>query len=498
MTKRLLNTKSIPLPKIQRRRTLIASALILQGLVLVVAWVVTFRTVRGELALAVQDYIVRENSELVEDLANRFPMDGSDPSAFESEEWDQWQQVIEEAATDLPAGGFACLLDGDGHVLCHPDIREDRYLRRVNLGKKLIESATPGGEQVQLDRLAADETFSGRVSFVADGTHYVATRKVPGTDLRLLVHQPEAELFRAGDEVTSSIVASAATAAIAVLLLSGGGLMLVVRSYDSVFESVNRRLRSNLQLARDIQQATFPQTLPVVKGFELAAWSEPAEETGGDTFDVIGLRSPRDSGAPSEPGESEAALVALADATGHGVGPALAATAFRSLLRMAARSDQSVQEMVSRINEQMYADLPAGRFVTGWVARLDGETGEIESCAAGQGPILIYRASDAQIERLPTDTVPIGVLESIDFESAGRIALEPGDTVAAISDGIFEALGPAGEAFGIERVEHAIVSSASGDADSIMNAIREALAAFTGSAPADDDRTVVIVKRSPR
>ena len=85
------------------------------------------------------------------------------------------------------------------------------------------------------------------------------------------------------------------------------------------------RLERDLQIARQIQQGTFPDALPAIGGFDLVAWSEPADETGGDTYDVIG----RSAGS---------VLFLLADATGHGIGPALSVTQVRAMLRNGPRS----------------------------------------------------------------------------------------------------------------------------------------------------------------
>ena len=97
---------------------------------------------------------------------------------------------------------------------------------------------------------------------------------------------------------------------------------------------VREKLQRDLQLARQIQQSTVPTLLPRLAGFGLAAWSEPAEETGGDAFDVIGFRTGH---ATAGDDEADRALLLLADATGHGIGPALAVTQLRAMLRMAAR-----------------------------------------------------------------------------------------------------------------------------------------------------------------
>jgi hypothetical protein len=133
------------------------------------------------------------------------------------------------------------------------------------------------------------------------------------------------------------------------------------------------RLERDLQLARQIQQRTFPQRLPQVAGFAIAGWIEPAEETGGDTYDVIELTEGRRASAPEIASHRAGRAVALlADATGHGIGPALSVTQVRAMLRMALRMQEGLEVIAFQLNQQLHADLPEGRFITAWIGELDG------------------------------------------------------------------------------------------------------------------------------
>ncbi|MHC4990962.1 MAG: PP2C family protein-serine/threonine phosphatase, partial [Planctomycetota bacterium] len=214
---------------------------------------------------------------------------------------------------------------------------------------------------------------------------------------------------------------------------------------------VREKLERDLTVARQIQQRTFPRELPDLPGFELDAWSEPAEETGGDAFDVIPCP---DEGAVVN--DAAIALLILADATGHGIGPALSVTQVRSMMRMAARlaagSNRGLQRIARDINNQLCEDLPEGRFITAWLGMLDVETSTITSGSAGQAPILHFSASRGEFEQLDADAVPFGVTTDLDIDHHDPVVLEPGDIFAVISDGVFEALDPSMSQFGTDRV----------------------------------------------
>lgn len=249
------------------------------------------------------------------------------------------------------------------------------------------------------------------------------------------------------------------------------------------------RLERDLQVARDIQQATLPQRLPTLVGFELEVWAEPANETGGDTYDAIDL-------APDRAGDGRRAeaLLFVADATGHGVGPALTATAVRSLLRMAVRTGQGIDDIARHLNDQLYQDLGQGRFVTAWLAEVDTRRRQVRSLSAGQAPILIYRRARDHCEVRSADGPPLGVFPGTAPSAGAWSTLAPGDIVAVISDGIFEAVDPDGEAFGVERTVAAIRAQRDAPAHAIRTALLQELSRFTREHPADDDRTILILK----
>jgi phosphoserine phosphatase len=251
------------------------------------------------------------------------------------------------------------------------------------------------------------------------------------------------------------------------------------------------RIERDLQVARRIQQDTLPERIPVVPGFDIHGWNEPAEETGGDTYDVIGCRH-----VPGEDGSTEAerAVLLLADASGHGIGPALSVTQVRAMLRMAVRVGEDLPGIVHHLNAQLCADLTEGRFVTAWVGELDARERTLRSFSCGQGPLLFYRTAAQACETIETDTVPLGCLDDLAVVPREPIRMEPGDVFVVLSDGVIDAESATGERFGTPRVMDLIVSAREGSAEELVAALRQALTLFTGGARPDDDRTAVVIK----
>jgi serine phosphatase RsbU (regulator of sigma subunit) len=255
------------------------------------------------------------------------------------------------------------------------------------------------------------------------------------------------------------------------------------------------KLEGDLQIARQIQHQTFPGQMPSLKGFEIDAWSEPADETGGDTYDVIGYKATagrRSSFLSIE--DANKAMLLLADATGHGIGPALSVTQVRAMLRMAVRMGESLAKIAKHMNEQLHTDLYGGRFITVWLAKLDPKEHTLTSFSAGQAPLLHYHASQNRFDVLDADSPPFGILNTIDITIPDPIVLAPGDIFAVFSDGIFEASNGRKQQFGTERVMKVISKNRHKQSKQILAVLKKAVTDFTEGLPAADDRTALIIK----
>jgi serine phosphatase RsbU (regulator of sigma subunit) len=259
------------------------------------------------------------------------------------------------------------------------------------------------------------------------------------------------------------------------------------------------KLERDLQVARQIQQGTFPNELPALSGFAIDAWSEPAEETGGDSYDVVGYQSaPAGEPVVLTVADADRAVLLMADATGHGVGPALSVSQIRAMLRMAVRMGERLPRIARHVNEQLCADLPEGRFITAWLGELNASDHTLTSFSAGQGPLLFYEAAKGACHVIGADTPPMGVMPDLDITIGEPIRMKAGDIFAVISDGIFEAANPEGKLFGTNRVVEVIRAHCGETPAQILAALRKAVDEFASEAPAADDRTAIIIRRTGR
>jgi len=245
---------------------------------------------------------------------------------------------------------------------------------------------------------------------------------------------------------------------------------------------VKQRMERDLALAREIQSRVLPETLPTVGGYEMAGWSDPADETGGDIYDVIKTDDHR-------------ALLLMGDATGHGIGPALSVTQVRAMVRIAARLRADLNDIARHVNSQLSEDLPSNRFVTAFIGELDANAHVVRYHAAGQGPLLHFHAKTGQCDWLDASTFPMGIMPDLPMDDLPRFDLEPGDIVGLMSDGIFEYADPDGEQFMEHRAGEVIQAHHNGSMQAMIEHIRAAVRQFARGAPQADDMTIVLIKR---
>jgi phosphoserine phosphatase RsbU/P len=239
--------------------------------------------------------------------------------------------------------------------------------------------------------------------------------------------------------------------------------------------------RQALELARELQLSTLPQALPALAGYDMHATFLPAEQTGGDTYDL----------ALIEPG----LLVVLGDATGHGIAPALSVTQMHAMLRMALRLGADLETAFRQVNDQLAETLPAGRFVTAFIGLLDARTHRLRFLSGGQGPILHWRAAAGDCVTHKATSFPMGAMPVRKLRPAVEIAFAPGDILALLSDGIYEYEDAAGAQFGAARVEAALRAHHRASAAALSERLLHEVRAFAQGAPQADDVTMVLVKR---
>ena len=244
------------------------------------------------------------------------------------------------------------------------------------------------------------------------------------------------------------------------------------------------RLREGIRMARHIQQKLFPANSFPSAEFEICGASRPAEETGGDYFDYIRM-------------QDDGLAVVIGDVSGHGLGPALLMAALRAYVRALLMTRTDPGEILGLLNNALAEDALDGHFTTLLLARLDSSTGSIVYSSAGHTPGFILSASGEVKSILESTAIPLAIERDAVFPSGSVPALEPGELLLLVTDGIVEAQGLDNELFGIDRLLDLVRAHQELPARQILEALYASLEAYSGTLAPCDDMTAIIVKAAP-
>ncbi|MGH7214444.1 MAG: PP2C family protein-serine/threonine phosphatase [Tepidisphaeraceae bacterium] len=241
-------------------------------------------------------------------------------------------------------------------------------------------------------------------------------------------------------------------------------------------------LRREMELARKVQQAMIPAQPPRVRGLEARGWNRPASVTCGDCYDLWQLPDGRLG-------------IFVADASGHGIGPALVVSQVRTLARVLCDVESDPERLLARINLRAAADLEGGSFVTAFVGFLSSD-GRLEWSSYGHGPIIMRAAPDRPLEAHAAPHPPLGILHDM-CEMQGQVAqLEAGGQLILLSDGIIEARHPSQGLFGMPRVTQLLDANAGAAPAQVITTLRNAVTHWQGGDEPVDDQTLVVVRRT--
>jgi serine phosphatase RsbU (regulator of sigma subunit)/predicted ester cyclase len=239
------------------------------------------------------------------------------------------------------------------------------------------------------------------------------------------------------------------------------------------------RIEQELKVARSIQQASLPEKVPDLEGWQISPYYQPAREVGGDFYDFH-LFS-----------EGRLGLV-VGDATGKGVPAALVMSSTRSMLRALARASNSPGEVLEQVNDLLVTDIPTNMFVTCFYAILDPKSATLSYANAGHD--LPYLRHGDEAEELRARGMPLGLMSGMSYEE-GEASLRQEDDVLFYSDGLVEAHDPKGEMFGFPRLRALVAQHA--EERSLGNLLLEELYSFVGEGwEQEDDITLLTLRRS--
>jgi sigma-B regulation protein RsbU (phosphoserine phosphatase) len=244
--------------------------------------------------------------------------------------------------------------------------------------------------------------------------------------------------------------------------------------------SKERRLLNierELQIAREIQASTLPQSTPQVEGLRMAARYLPMTAVAGDFYDFLVLDQNRVG-------------VLVADVSGHGVPAALIASMVKVALHSLAGKADRPAELIAGLNN-ILSDQLRGQFVTAAYLLVDIANRRAMYSAAGHPPMLLARAANSHLEPIESNGLLFGVMKDQAYSEAD-LQLARGDRILLYTDGLVEASDAEGREFGEVKLPGSHEAHRHAPADEAADRILRDLRTFAGP-NAQDDTTLIVV-----
>jgi serine phosphatase RsbU (regulator of sigma subunit) len=393
------------------------------------------------------------------------------------------------------------------------------------LARLVLEEARrllPGGQDLHIALLLAEEGGDGLTVGAADGDLFPAGRRLDPLDgiTRRILEGGGAEIvndlaedaryraepgclpglgallcapLRTSDRTYGVLaVASRAPAAfmaaeLKVLnVLAAQAAMALGRAHLIRARVEQELLQESLRLSRDIQRGMLSTDFPrFARGcpVDLYACMRPAREVGGDFYDFFYL-------------DPQTLLLAIGDVSGKGVPAALFMVMVKTLIRAIAKQETEPRRILDALNPELCRDNDSTMFVTLFLATLDLGSGRLTFAFGGHNPpVLLRRNGEAGYLAGEAGTI-LGIVEGLAY-SEDTLALEPGDGLLLYTDGITEAMDQDHEIFGEERLLRELDGLAGKDAQGLVETVLGAVGHHAQDAEQSDDITLLALRLGP-
>ncbi len=248
----------------------------------------------------------------------------------------------------------------------------------------------------------------------------------------------------------------------------------------------NQRMGAELDVAKQLQQMVLPrdQELQRIGSLEIAAFMQPADEVGGDYYDVLEY--------------DDHIKISIGDVTGHGLESGvvmlMVQMGIRTLLSTGCNQPQQCLQALNHALHENLLRMGSDKNLT--LCLLDYHDGKLE--ISGQHEDILIMRRNGQLEYLDTADLGIfvGLLPDIyEYIDSREIILEPGDGIVLFTDGVTEAKNAQKQFYGIERLSEIVTEYWSYSPHIVQQAVVEDLKAHLGTTALVDDITLLVLKR---
>lgn len=250
----------------------------------------------------------------------------------------------------------------------------------------------------------------------------------------------------------------------------------------------NERYQEELKIAKAVQKSLLPEKLECDAHFEVVAFSESADEVGGDYYDTLRIND-------------HTVVMIIADVSGKGTTAAFHMSQMKGIFHsLSQQPGITPAHFMTQANRALVYCLERGSFITAIYFMLDTKARTVQYARAGHCPLLYFDAAHATARFCEDKGTALGMVRSRDYEKyihTYTLPYHPGDMLVLFTDGITEARNAAGEEFGYDRLKAAVENISFESLKDMQQHLLRQLYEYTGSDEINDDYTTMIVRFKP-
>ncbi|MBX7247086.1 MAG: SpoIIE family protein phosphatase [Candidatus Sumerlaeaceae bacterium] len=375
-------------------------------------------------------------------------------------------------------GMFPPLMPTTSYALTKQKYLSERVKReRIPLGEGIIGEAARTGEAILVNDVAGDSRVPKVAhEYLTFRSIMVAPLKARGkiTGVLAVVNKRSGTNFSQEDlDLLLALADQAASTA------------QLVKLYDELAEK--QRIEQELRIAHDFQKMLLPAKCPDVPGFEIAAFSDPALEVGGDYYDFFHVDDAK-----------RYLGVVIADVSGKGIPGAFVMAMVRCTLRVVARNNLSPRDVLFKANDRLFADTKENVFVTMTYGILDSKNRTFKFARAGHEPLVTVKRDTESVQLTSPDGIALAMVESdmFSFLQEAEMKMDDGDTAVLYTDGVVEAMDPDNNEYGQKRFFDLVAANRQLSPKEIIEKSLHDIEEFTRGYPQHDDITLVAIRAS--
>ncbi|MFM7195183.1 MAG: PP2C family protein-serine/threonine phosphatase [Bacteroidota bacterium] len=246
----------------------------------------------------------------------------------------------------------------------------------------------------------------------------------------------------------------------------------------------NERYQEELKIARSVQQSLLPTVLEQASDLEVMAYSESADEVGGDYYDTI------------RTGPDQIAGI-IADVSGKGTTAAFQMSQMKGIFHSLARREADPADFLRQANRALVKCIDRGSFISALYFTVDHAMRTVHYSRGGHCPVLYFKSAEGKAAYLTDKGTALGMVRNDSYDQLVNtydIHYAPGDVMLLFTDGITEARKPGGEEYGYDRLAVALEEAAGGNPKDIIDHIVAGLHAVAGPEGLNDDHTMLLIK----